>query len=187
VTEAGLPTPEELQQRAAALFAQWRVLDTAVEIVWNGRLSTTVGRAFVRSGRIELNPKLLAEACDQVEVVLIHEAAHVAAFRLFGEHIPAHGRHWRSLMRIAGQQPEITHKLPVEHLRRKKPKRKRRSLYLRMCGSCGERVVLEQVRYGRCGGCSSRDNYLVVKTQASAAGRRALLRMSDGQVRAHFS
>lgn len=187
MTEVGLPTPEDLQLRAAALFTHWRVLDTAVEVVWNGRLSTTAGRAFVRGGRIELNPTLLAEAPDQIEVVLIHEAAHVAAFRLFGEHIPAHGRHWRSLMRMAGQQPEVTHKMPVAHLRRKKPSRKQRYLYLRMCGSCGDRAVLEQVRYGRCRGCSSRDNYLVVKTQASAAGRRALMRLSDGEVRAHFS
>lgn len=187
MTEVGLPTPEQLQQRASALFTQWRVLDTGVEVAWNGRLSTTAGRAFVRGGRIELNPTLLAGAPDQIEVVLTHEAAHVAAYRLFGEHIPAHGRHWRSLMRMAGQQPEVTHKMPVAHLRRKKPVRRRRYLYLRMCGRCGDRAVLEQVRYGRCGDCSNRDSYLVVKTQASAAGRRALLRMSDGEVRAHFS
>ena len=187
VTAVSLPTPEQLQRRVAALFGQWRVLDTEVQVTWNGRLSTTAGRAFVRGGRIELNPKLLADAPEQVEVVLTHEAAHVAAFRLFGEHIPAHGRHWRSLMRMVGQQPDVTHKMPVEHLRRHKRPRRRRHLFLRMCGSCGDRAVLEFVRYGRCGRCSCRDNYLVVKTQASAAGRRALLRMSEGEVRAHFA
>jgi len=187
VSKADLPAPEDLQRQVVELLHLWRVNDSEIEVAYNGRLSTTAGRAFVRAGRIELNPRLLAGEPDQIEVVLIHEAAHVAAFRLFGGNIPAHGRHWRALMRAAGQAPSVTHKMPVEHLRRKRPARRRRYLYLRMCGRCGDRVVLEQVRYGRCGGCSSRDDYLVVKTQATAAGRRALERMSDAQVRAHFS
>lgn len=182
----GLPTPEQLEQRAAELFTQWRVLDTEVAVTWNGRLSTTAGRAFVKSGRIELNPSLLAKSLDQVDVVLTHEAAHVAAFRLFGDNIPAHGRHWRSLMRHAGCEPDVTHKMPVDDVRKRRTRRAR-YLYLRMCGACGERAVLEQVRYGRCSGCSNRDSYMVVKTKASAAGRRALLRMTDDDVRAHFA
>lgn len=187
MSEADLPPPEELQQKVVALLELWRVNDSEIEVVYNRRLSTTAGRAFVRAGRIELNPRLLAGALDQVDVVLIHEAAHVAAFRLFGGNIPAHGRHWRSLMRLAGQPPAVTHKMPVEHLRRKRPARRRQYVYLRMCGTCGDRIVSEQVRYGRCGGCASRDDYLVVKTQATAAGRRALERMSDADVRAHFA
>ena len=182
-----LPTPALLEQRVVELFQRWRVLDTEVVVAWNARLSTTAGRAFVRGGRIELNPRLLGDAPEQVEIVLTHEAAHVAAYRLFGEHVAAHGRHWRSLMRMAGQEPDVTHKMPVEHLRRQQRPGRRRYLYLRMCSACGERDVLESVRYGRCRGCSSRDSYLVVKTPASAAGRRALLRMSDGDVRAHFA
>jgi SprT protein len=183
VTE-DLPTPRQLQQRCAELFEAWRVLDTEVDVVWNARLSTTAGRAYVRRGCIELNPRLLARVPHEIDGVLIHEAAHVAAFRLFGANIPAHGRHWRSLMRIAGQEPNVTHTLPVDDLRRRPS---RRFLYLRMCGSCGDRVVVEQVRYGRCPGCSRRDDYLVVKTRASAAGRRALQQMSDADVRAHFA
>ncbi|MDA7936697.1 SprT-like domain-containing protein, partial [bacterium] len=92
---AGLPTPKELEDRAAELFRHWRVLDTEVEVSWNSRLLTTAGRAFVKSGLIELNPTLLAKSLDQIDGVLIHEAAHVAAYRLFGAKIPAHGRHWR--------------------------------------------------------------------------------------------
>lgn len=180
---AELPRPEQLQKRATELFALWRVRDTEVEVSWNARLSTTAGRAFVRSGIIELNPSLLAQSPDQIDAVLIHEAAHVAAFRLFGEHIQAHGRHWRSLMRLAGQEPEVTHRMPVDRVRR----RRSRYIYLRMCGSCGDRAVLEQVRYGRCGQCSERGDFLVVKTKATAAGRRALLRMSAADMRAHFA
>lgn len=186
VTAAELPNPEELQRRCTALFELWRVLDTDVEVTWNTRLSTTAGRAFVQRGCIELNPRLLVRVPDEIDGVLIHEAAHVAAFRLFGNNIPAHGRHWRSLMRAAGQEPRVTHRLPVDGLRRRARPRSR-FLYLRLCDACGDLVVLEQVRYGRCRGCSSRDDYFVVKAKATAAGRRVLQKMTASDVRGHFA
>lgn len=179
-----LPSPEQLQRRTAELFRHWRVRDTEVDVAWNARLSTTAGRAFVESGRIELNPRLLAATPDQIDPVLVHEAAHIAAFRLFGGGIPAHGRHWRSLMRLAGLEPEVTHQMPVDHLRRR---RRARYVYLRLCGGCGDRVLLESVRYGRCARCDRRDRYLVLKTRDTAGGRRALSRMSADDVRAHFA
>ena len=78
-----LPSAAELERRAAALLADWRVPDTAVAVRWNRRLTTTAGRAFVRSARIELNPTLLARAPEQVPVVLPHEERHGATDRLF--------------------------------------------------------------------------------------------------------
>ena len=185
-SEQQLPTPAALRARCVELLEHWRVADTDVDVVYNGRLSTTAGRAFVRRGCIELNPRLLQREPDALDGVLIHEAAHVAAYRLFGENIPAHGRQWRSLMRLAGQEPSVKHTLPVDDLRRRPPAR-RSYLFLRLCGVCGDRVVGKQVRYGRCPGCSRRDGYLVVRTRASSAGRRALLCMSDAEVRAHFA
>ena len=176
-----LPAPDELERRAAELLAQWRVVETAVRVHWNARLSTTAGRAFLRGARIELNPKLLARAPEQLPMVLAHEAAHIAAFRLFGPNIPAHGRHWRSLMRLAGHPPEITHKIPLD---RPKSRRRRRFFYLRVCEACGDRQVAAAVRYGRCQGCSARESYLVVKAPASPAGRKALERLSLAEVRA---
>lgn len=176
-----LPTPAELERRAAELLAQWRVPQTGVAVQWNRRLSTTAGRAFLRGARIELNPKLLARAPDQLPVVLAHEAAHIAAFRLFGPNIPAHGRHWRSLMRLAGHEPAITHEIPVDGPR---SPRRRRYLYLRVCEACGDRQVAAAVCYGRCQGCSARENYLVVKAPPTAAGRAALERLSLAEVRA---
>ena len=60
MTSKDLPTPEQLQRRCAELFELWQVLDKDVEVVWNARLATTAGRAYVRRGSIELNPRLLA-------------------------------------------------------------------------------------------------------------------------------
>ena len=163
-------------------MSQWRVHDTRLDVVWNDRLTTTAGRAFQRKGRIELNPTLLARAPDQVPVVLAHEAAHIAAFRLFGARIPPHGRHWRSLMRLAGLAPEVTHKIPTRGIRAER----RRYVFLRMCERCGDKTLLASMRYGRCQGCSARDSFLVMKAPASAAGRKALSRLSLADVRAAF-
>jgi predicted SprT family Zn-dependent metalloprotease len=112
-------------------------------------------------------------------MVLAHEAAHIAAFRLFGPNIPAHGRHWRSLMRLAGHEPDVTHRMPVDTLRRGR----RGWYYLRVCGDCGDRLIHTAVRYGRCQECSARDNYLVMKAPATPAGRRALESISLADVR----
>lgn len=179
-----LPAAAELESLATALLAMWRVVDTTVKVVWNERLTTTAGRAFLRNGRIELNPTLLARAPDQIEMVLVHEAAHIAAFRLFGANIPAHGRHWRSLMRLAGKAPEVTHKIPVRGLRTTRARR--RYVYLRICEQCGDRQLLAALRYGRCGGCAARDSFLVMKAPAGPGGEAALQRLSLSDVRAAF-
>lgn len=178
---APLPPATELEARAAALFAAWRVVDTAVLVRWNARLTTTAGRAFVRNGILELNPNLLRDHPTHVEIVLVHEAAHIAAFRLFGEAAEAHGRHWRALMRAAGHEPAITHDLPVPRRQRRRPAR--RYLYLRVCDACGDRVVQTAVRYGRCQGCSRRDSFLVLRSTASTAGRRALEKVTLADAR----
>lgn len=177
-----LPVPAELERRVAALLQQWRVPETGVRVAWNRRLTTTAGRAFLRGARIELNPTLLARAPDQLPVVLAHEAAHIAAFRLFGPKVAAHGRHWRSLMRLAGHEPSITHDIPVDGRRGRR--RRSRYLYLRVCEDCGDRQIAAAVRYGRCHRCEVRDGYLVVKAPATAAGRAALERLSLDEVRA---
>lgn len=183
-----LPAAAELEARAVACFTDWRVVDRKITVVWNERLTTTAGRAFVKNGRIELNPTLLGKARDQIDVVLVHEAAHIAAFRLFGPNIPAHGRHWRSLMRLAGLPPDVTHDIPVdEPVRRRVAPRRRAYWYLRVCDACGDRTVADAVRYGRCRECAARDAFLVMKAPATAAGRAALERLSLADVRAACS
>jgi predicted SprT family Zn-dependent metalloprotease len=181
-----LPDAAELERRAAALLAAWRVRDTQVQVVWNERLATTAGRAFQRQGRVELNPTLLGRAPEQLAAVLAHEAAHIAAFRLFGPSIAAHGRHWRALMRLAGFEPAVTHDIPLDGVlpARRVRRRRRRFVYLRVCDACGDRQLMAAVRYGRCAGCASRADYLVMKAPAGPAGEAALRRLSLAGIRA---
>ncbi|MBK8097424.1 MAG: SprT-like domain-containing protein [Planctomycetes bacterium] len=174
-----LPSADELRQRASELLQQWRVNDTAIAVRWNRRLTTTAGRAFPIGGRVELNPRLLARAPEQLEMVLVHEVAHIAVHRLFGPNVPAHGRHWRSLMAHAGQPPAVTHDIPVHDLRRSR----RRWLYLRLCDACSARAIGDTVSHGRCAACGVRERFLVLRAPAGARGRAALMRLTAADIR----
>lgn len=176
---AELPSIADLERRVVGLFAHWRVPPgPAVTVHWNRRLTTTAGRAFGGDGRIELNPSLLADTPGQLAVVLVHEAAHIAAHRLFGPSVAAHGRHWRGLMRLAGLPPEVTHDLPVPA-----PRRRRRShVYLRVCDACGDRRIARVVRYTPCR-CGAAERFLVLRAPANVGGLSALRAMPLQEVR----
>jgi predicted SprT family Zn-dependent metalloprotease len=175
-----LPEVQQLERRVAELLRLWRVPPgPGVSVGWNDRLRTTAGRAFMSEGRIELNPTLLAPVPDEIDVVLVHEAAHVAVWRLFGGGVPAHGRHWRALMRLAGLPPDVTHDLPIPRT----ANRPRRWLFLRLCLACGDRRIGRSVRYGMCE-CGVSDDYAVLRSTAGPVGLATLQGLSDADVRA---
>lgn len=117
--------PEAVEAVADGAFALWGAVDVRSEFhwIWNPRLRTTAGRAFLREGRVELNPLLLARHPEVVRQVVIHEFAHLVAHRRRPRE-PGHGPAWRALMRAAGLPPRASHRLPVDDLRR--PRRRRR-------------------------------------------------------------
>jgi SprT protein len=172
-----LPAAAELERRVADQMRRWRVPAGEVRVAWNPQLTTTAGRAFLRQGRIELNPHLLERAPDQLQTVLVHEAAHLAAHRLFGEHAGAHGRHWRALMRLAGLPPDITHSIPVRGIRRL------RFAYVRFCDACGDRRLGKSVRYDVCR-CGAADQFLVLKAPRTGSGLAALRKVTLAEARA---
>lgn len=178
-----LPNLAQLEARVAEVMAKWRVPGAErVAVSWNERLRTTAGRAFYKEGRIELNPQLLANSPKDLDDVLVHEAAHVAAYRLFGDYGSAHGRHWRGLMRIAGVEPNVTHDLPVPRAAR----RRRGHVYLRVCDACGDRRMSRAVRYDRCA-CGSAKDFLVLRAPATANGVQTLQAMTLDEVRARWA
>lgn len=178
---AVLPPIDHLEARVAELMTRWRVPPGApVTVGWNPRLRTTAGRAFGREGRIELNEELLARSPSELDTVLVHEAAHVAAFRLFGPHCPAHGRHWRGLMRLAGLPPDVTHDLPLPE--RVQRRRRRGHVYLRVCDACGDRRIGRAVRYDRCA-CGVAAKFLVLRAPATMTGLELLRAMPVDEVR----
>ena len=107
-----LPDGEVLRALARRVLAAWGHAEWADDIRfgYNGRLRRCLGRAFFKQGRIDLNPRLLSAHPSQVVPTLVHELAHVAAYRLFGE-VNAHGLHFRTLMAKAGFRGRATVRL----------------------------------------------------------------------------
>lgn len=124
----------------------------SVNIVWNKRMRSTAGRAFLNQAKVELNPKLLelgAEALSHVRQTLLHELAHLLAHQRYGRGISAHGAEWKQAcadMGIPGES--ATHTLPL-------PSNRQQKKWCYTCPSCAE--VIERVRkmrgYSACYTC----------------------------------
>jgi SprT protein len=113
----------------------------SVSIVWNKRMRSTAGRAFLTQAKVELNPKLLHlgdDALVQVKQTLLHELAHLLAHHRHGRGIASHGAEWKQAcadMGIPGES--ATHSLPL-------PSRTQRRKWRYTCPHCLE--VIERVR-----------------------------------------
>jgi predicted SprT family Zn-dependent metalloprotease len=96
----------------------WRAEDlrAVIQITWNSRLRTTIGRALLNDMVLELNPLLLGRYPEQVRSVFIHEAAHLVARRLYGPKIAPHGRQWKALMLASKESTKATHDLDTAGL-----------------------------------------------------------------------
>lgn len=98
--------------RPGQLLTRWGILwgcptlEVHASVRFNTRLRRALGRCHPRSGAIHLNPLLLEAAPAHLEAVLCHEAAHVAAYLLYGEGVKPHGPEWRTLVTRAGYSSE---------------------------------------------------------------------------------
>jgi len=166
-----LPGPGVLREIASRLGAAWEAPELAeqVRIVYNPRLRTTLGRAMLDDRRVELNTRLLHEHPDQLVPLLAHELAHVVVHARYGR-VPAHGRHFRTLMRAVNMSPRATHDLPV-----KRRRRRGRYLYLHRCSDCGYSFVARSVRRGYyCIACGPDMSWDVFRSANTPRGRQAL-------------
>ena len=103
--ETGPPNLRKLVERWALT---WGLpgLERRLRISFSPRLSRSLGRCTPRTGRIALHPALCTGSRSRVAEVLCHEAAHVAAYELFGETARPHGSEWAALVTAAGFQPK---------------------------------------------------------------------------------
>ena len=78
------------------------------------------GMAYWKTGRVRINiDLLLGDTLDEMwRQTLPHELAHIIAARLMGRK-QGHGGIWQQVMRKFGLDPDRTHGMEVEHLRRK--------------------------------------------------------------------
>lgn len=170
--ELPLPGRPVLAAIAARAGAAWECPDLhrRVRIGYNARLRTTLGRALLDEGCVELNPRLLREHPAELVGTLVHELAHLVVCRRYGRG-GSHGLHFRTLMAAVRLSPAATHKLPTAHLRR----RRRRLLYLHRCSDCGYSFIARSVRRNYyCLACGPEMTWNIVRAPSTTAGRKHL-------------
>jgi len=179
---APLPTRTGLCKLAARCLTAWRAeyLIPRVRIVYNPRLTTTLGRACLTDLRVELNPRLLGEHPAELIPTLGHELAHLVVYERHGKSARPHGVEFRLLLRRLDLPDNARHHLPVTHLRRKRT----RYIYLHRCSVCGQSFLARSVRRNcYCVACGPDMEWDVFRAPNSAAGRALLdrLRHSAGK------
>jgi len=129
---------------AISLIAQYAGEEYAksVNIVWNKRMRSTAGRAFLTTAKVELNPRLLhidEKPLKHVRQTLLHELAHLLVYHRFkGKKVQAHGAEWKQACADLGIPGEsATHNLPL-------PSRQQRKNWRYTCPNCEE--VIDRVR-----------------------------------------
>lgn len=137
--------PDRILTDIAAKFArglQLPKLAETVEVSWNSRMRTAAGRAFFKTNRIELNPKLQSlpeeRRPHEIQNTFLHELAHLVSFaRSKGRRIQPHGLEWKKACADLGIPGEDRcHSLDFQPRRLKK----RFAYECLHCGSVVERV-----------------------------------------------
>jgi predicted SprT family Zn-dependent metalloprotease len=171
--EQPLPGGAVLRAVAARCAKLWELPALAdVRVGYNPRLRTTLGRAVYGDDRVELNVHLLREHPDQLIPTLVHELAHLAVRRRYGESAAPHGRAFRKLVAATGLPPETTHNLPAA---RRLRRRRRRYVYLHVCDGCGYSFVGRSVRRDSyCTRCGPKMSWDVYRAPDTPAGRKRL-------------
>ena len=170
--ELPLPARAVLRAIAARCGAAWEMPDLAdrVQVAYNPRLRTTLGRAVLDKRRVDLNPRILRDHPAELIPTLVHELAHMVAHMRYGN-VPPHGAHFRTLMRAVNVPAAATHDLPVKQLRR----RRGRHLYLHRCTGCGYSFVARSARRNSyCAACGPEMTWHILRAPNTPKGRQLL-------------
>lgn len=119
-------------------------------LTWRN-LRVTAGLAMYQKQEIVLSRLVLTDA-ERLRITLIHEYAHLLAFKRLGRKGAGHGKAWREAMVELGLPPTVQHNYPVQR------NAKRQSVVYR-CVRCGSqltraRILPKRRKYvhARCGG-----------------------------------
>ncbi|MEJ2084377.1 MAG: SprT family zinc-dependent metalloprotease [Acidobacteriota bacterium] len=106
----------DLHQRVEHWYRLWEVPEpsTPVAIEFSSRMTRSLGRCFPERNLIRLAASLAKAEPAFVDEVLVHEAAHLAAYSLHGRAIKPHGPEWKRLMSQAGYSTRA--RVPVERV-----------------------------------------------------------------------
>ena len=144
----------------------WRVpkLSHEISLEWSKRLRCSLGRAYPERRLIRLSELLKNPEYEHLlNEVLCHEAAHIAAYEIYGKQAKCHGLEWQELVRLAGFEPESCYK--VDSIRR--PRDEDRVLYEHVCTVChASRLARRRQPQWRCVACQNAglDGALVIRS-----------------------
>ena len=81
-------------------------------IEFSRRMTSCAGKAFLGENKIRLSePLLLENGMNFVSRTPAHEAAHLIAYRVFGDR--GHGTGWKCIMHLLGQEASRCHSYEV--------------------------------------------------------------------------
>lgn len=145
-----LPKPEDIEAQCREFLRTWGVesLINDIQVIFSGRMQTSLGVADIRRKRIRINKKLLQCELPLFREVLCHELAHVVIFEYHGRTAKPHGKEWKQLMRIAGFEPRA--RMPTTGL----PDALKPVYYDHTCTVCqASRKAARKMTRWRCGAC----------------------------------
>lgn len=136
--------------------------ETGIRVRFSSRLKRSLGRCWPQRGEILLHRTLQRAAHADVAKVVCHEAAHIAAYHLYGRSVKPHGVEWAALVRFAGFNPvtrahsvDASGRVGVRQLRRSFVAiTNRQRVVVHRCPVCQmERIARRIVSGWRCAEC----------------------------------
>lgn len=130
----------------------WRLPDfhKSIELRFSTRLTRVTAKCRPKDGVIVLSTHLQHGPMENLIEALCHEAAHVAAYRLYGQTAKPHGEEWQTLLSAAGFPPRRVHSTAREAPPQRRPRRR----YQHLCPVCQTvRYAGRPVREWRCAVC----------------------------------
>lgn len=127
--------PPELSAYAQELLAdacQRFPLGYTPELQWRN-LRVTAGTAYYQEGKIALSAIVL-NTPERLKITLLHEYAHLLAYKRHGRQGAGHGKAWKQAMQDLGLPPDIRHNYEVA-------RNKRRQQVVYACAKCGANFV----------------------------------------------
>lgn len=169
VRVATKPKSKALTVKYEKLLANWSIawglpgLGAAITVEFSSRLKRSLGRSRPQLGKILLHESLRVQRRAMLPMVLCHEAAHLAAFHLWGRKIRPHGAEWAELVRASGYDVSTTVRARPRHPvratdstveQRASEGRPRKRQVLHCCPVCQtQRLAKRAVPQWRCAEC----------------------------------
>ena len=83
-------------------------IEAGIRVRYSRRLQRSLGRSCPERGEIVLHHQLQKAVLADLALVVCHEAAHIAAYQLYGASATPHGHEWATLVSLAGYAPTIS-------------------------------------------------------------------------------